>query len=121
MQTGIEAAPWWPDLLAVRDELPVSALAARFGTTAVAIVLAFKRQRIAKTAQAPQGRSFGVAQAPRPLAKVAAAAAPDVAWEVRFRGDDRPRMLLAADFSSALGLAMRRGDVASVALLGPAL
>lgn len=122
METGIEAAPWWPELLEVRDQLPLSALAARFGTTVVALVLAFKRTGTSKTAQAPLGSPKATSSAPRPASRAPAREATgELAWEVRFRGEERPRVLFAEDFSAALGRALRRGDVDSVALLGPAL
>ena len=131
MESSIEAAPWWPELLAVRDQLSVSELAARFGTTVVAIVLAFKRLGVAKTAQAKGGTPPSAKLSPRakkilesrvPSSGLAVRAVTAVrVWEVRFRGEDRPRVLVASDFSSALSVAMKRGDVASVALLGPAL
>ncbi len=115
MDTNIEAAPWWPDLLAARDEGSLGELAERFGTTVVAIVLAFKRCGIAKAAQAP------IASHPRLLRKAPKLTRSLSAWEVRFHRDDRPRVLLAADFVTALGLARSRGDVCAVTLLGPAL
>lgn len=115
MDTDIESAPWWPDLVAARDEHTLGELAARFGTTVVAIVLAFKRRGIAKASNVPR------ASHPRLLRKPARAPAAASAWEVRFRGEDRPRVLLADDFATALGLARSRGDVVAVTLLGPAL
>lgn len=114
MDTDIESAPWWPDLLAARDAYTLGELAARFGTTVVAIVMAFKRHRIAKASNVPR------ASHPR-LMRKSAGVPREQMWQARLRGEDRPRVLLAADFSTALGLARSRGDVIALTLLGPAL
>jgi hypothetical protein len=114
--TNLEAAPWWPDLLALRDELPLSELATRFGTTPVALVLTLKRLGISKTAKASEGAT--------PTAKARSRGtdlARTQAWEVRFRHEERSRVLFADDFDAALGVAMRGGDVTLLTLLGPAL
>jgi len=50
----IETNVWWPELVALKDELSLRQLAERFGTTATAVSAAFKRNGIERT-PAPSG------------------------------------------------------------------
>ena len=50
----IETNAWWPELVALKDELSLRQLAERFGTTATAVSAGFKRNGIERT-PAPSG------------------------------------------------------------------
>ena len=52
---GLENEPWWPDLLAQKDDRSLRELAGEFGTTPGAISLALKKTN---TSRVPQGESL---------------------------------------------------------------
>lgn len=106
---GIEAAPWWSELLTQKDTRNTKDLAVTFGTTPGAILRAFLATGTRKrpvTASAP------------PAAAPPGAEAQDQAWQVWFSGDERPRVLVAADFASLVRAALLRGEVREIRLLG---
>ena len=71
----LESREWWPELIAAKDDMSLRELAARFGVSAAAISIAFKRNGITRTAAA-SGPKKGTGGRPRKAAKPKRAGAP---------------------------------------------
>jgi hypothetical protein len=137
---AIENEPWWPELVALKDTMSLRDLAARFGVGVGALSVALRNTGTARLAALPAGVT-GVSPVARPAVAPAVAVAPSqtpaetvaptvaaapkasapMLWSVVFRGDARPRAVIASSFADALARAVPLGEVVAVRRLGEAL
>ncbi len=61
---GIESEAWWPQLVALKDEMPLTRLATQFNTTPYRIKMALQRCGLSRRAQRPGRRRRPVPSPP---------------------------------------------------------
>ena len=127
----LESLEWWPDLVALKDELSLRELARRFDVTPGAIAAAIRRTGVSRRPSPPGPKTSTARVAPpaaarAPLPDPVSPGSPNskgLAWAVTFAGAQAgpTPVVIAASIGDALIAARRTAEPVGIQLLGPVL